>query len=325
MTEKDRVDKKQTDKDEQEKRKKEMKRKEEKEELDDKEVLDASKLNKKKGAATNKKQTKKPAKASGAEKKILERVELAKRKAAEKEEEIEARRKKLIAEGVTPRILEEDTRELGEDDMEWESDQWEVVGHAVEWSTGKANFKVVTGMRSGDGGATQMWTWGQRQALLLDGFNRSVLEKYIDENCEHQVYREVFKRVVKIKTPLEPAKAKKKEACNHSSFSLGLSYHADPEVNPGWCVPGKFLFGVECAGFGSPFVQKAPPAVDGGGKQQRGDPQVPSATNGVYCCNNLRNRNGGSDDGCSHAYCRHCWDEGLLEASKSGVRASRRA
>ena len=108
-----------------------------------------------------------------------------------------------------------------------------------------------------------------------------------------------------------------------TSYDLGLSYHADPEVNPGWCAAGKFLFCVECAGCGSTFVQKAPPAQEGGGKE-RGDPQVPSTNNAVYCCNNLCNQNGSSDEGCSHAYCKCCWDAGLLEAAKSGVRASRR-
>jgi hypothetical protein len=52
--------------------------------------------------------------------------------------------------------------------MEWESDQWEVVDHAVEWSAAKANFKVITGMRSGEDGAMQKWVWGQREALWLD-------------------------------------------------------------------------------------------------------------------------------------------------------------
>jgi hypothetical protein len=37
-----------------------------------------------------------------------------------------------------------------------------VVDHSVDWSAAKANFKVVSGgMRSGDGDAVQMWTWGQ--------------------------------------------------------------------------------------------------------------------------------------------------------------------
>jgi hypothetical protein len=42
---------------------------------------------------------------------------------------------------------------------------------------------------------------------------------------------------------------------------------------------GKFLLGVECAGCGSPFLQKAPPdnrEVDG---KEPGHPQVPSTTN----------------------------------------------
>jgi hypothetical protein len=79
---------------------------------------------------------------------------------------------------------------------------------------------------------------------------------------------------------------------------------------------GKFLFGVECAGCGSPFVQKAPPAREGRGGKEPGDPQVPSTTNAVYCCNNLHNRNGTSEEGCSHANCKLCWDAAVLKASK---------
>ena len=48
-------------------------------------------------------------------------------------------------------------------------------------------------------------------------------------------------------------KPKKRKPCNHSSCDLGLSHNADPEVNPGWCAPGKFLFGVKCAICGSPY------------------------------------------------------------------------
>jgi hypothetical protein len=96
-------------------------------------------------------------------------------------------------------------------------------------------------------------------------------------------------------------KPKIKKPCNHSSYGLGVLYNADPEVNPGWCAPGKFLFGVKCAGCGSPFVQKAPPK--GGGKKP-GEPQVPSTTNPVCCCNNLRNQNGALEEGCSHANCK---------------------
>jgi hypothetical protein len=314
----------QADLNEREKRQREDKRQEKKGAQEDRAVLDARRVTKRKVAATPK-QPKKTARESAAARKLQGRAEVMERKATEKEQQIQARRKQLISEGVTPRLLDDDYS-AASDDMEWDNDQWEVVGHAVEWSTAKANFKVLTGMRSGDGEATEMWMWGQRQALLLDGIDKSVLDKYIEEKCEHPVYQEQLRtRVVRIKkTVEEEEKPKKRRACDHSSYDLGLSYHADPEVNPGWCAPGKFLCGVVCAGCGSPFVQKAPPALDGGSKQ-RGDPQVPSTNNAVYCCNNLQNRTRTSDEGCSHAYCKRCWDQGLLEASKSGVRASRRA
>ncbi len=77
------------------------------------------------------------------------------------------------------------------------------------------------------------------------------------------------RKVVKNKKKEEVSEIpKKKKPCDHSCYDLGLSYNADPEVNPGWCAPGKFLFGVKCAGCASPFVQKAPPARDGGGKKK---------------------------------------------------------
>jgi len=98
-----------------------------------------------------------------------------------------------------------------------------------------------------------------------------VLDAYIKEKCEHPVYREQItpRKVGKKKEKVEVMeKPKKRKPCNHSSCDLGLSHNADPEVNPGWCAPGKFLFGVKCAICGSPFVQKAPPAGDGGGKKK---------------------------------------------------------
>ena len=271
-------------------------------------------------ALKNRKVSKKKSKDSAAGKKLEERP--SEEKKTKDEVLLEARREELIANGVTPMVLDDD-KTGGSDDMEWESDQWKVVGHAVDWTTAKANYKVVTGMRSGETEAAQMWMWGQRSNLLRDGMDKSKLEAHIQEKCEHPIHREHLIRAVKKKL-VAGEKPKKKKPCDHSSCDLGLSHHADPEVNPGWCAEGKFLFGVECAGCGSPFVQKAPPAREGGGKEG-GDPQVPSTTNAACCCNNLRNRNGSSDEECSRACCKRCWDAGLLEASKGGgPRTSRR-
>jgi hypothetical protein len=263
---------------------------------------------------------------SAAGKRLKERAELDARKKQEKEARVEAARKELIAEGLTVRVLDDDYSVTSED-MEWDYDQWEVVDHAVDWNTGKGNFKVIIGMRAGATEATKMWMWGQRGTLMLDGAPMEVLDACIKEKCEHPVYREQItpRKVGKKKEKVEVMeKPKKRKPCNHSSYDLGLSYNADPEVNPGWCAPGKFLFGVKCAICGSPFVQKAPPARDGGGKK-KGDPKVPSTNNAVCCCNNIRNRNGNSEEGCSHANCTPCWDEAVLKASKSddGFRTSR--
>jgi hypothetical protein len=83
----------------------------------------------------------------------------------------------LTLEGVTPRKLDDDISEEGPNNMEWESDLWEAVDHEVEWSPAAANFKVITGMRSGEGGAMQKMVWGQREALLFDAFDELVLDK----------------------------------------------------------------------------------------------------------------------------------------------------
>jgi len=317
-------------KNEKEKRKRDKERNEKREELHDKTILEGRKVTTKKVQAEGVKATKKAkakvAQVAKIQEKLNKRLELEEEKGKKLEKEIQARREKLMSEGVTPRILVDDISDVGDDDMDWESDLWEVVDHAVEWKTGKPNFKVITGMRMDLGGASDKWIWGQREALHSDNFKMSVLDKYIEEKCDHPIFQKSVPRAIRIKKtlPVEPEKAKMKKECDHSSFELGLSYHADPEVNPGWCAAGKFLFGVECAGCGSPFVQKMP-EDRGGEDKKRGAPQVPSTTNAVYCCNNLRNRNGTCGEGCDHAYCRRCWDEGLLEASKSGVRASRRA
>lgn len=198
------------------------------------------------------------------------------------------------------------------------------MDHAFDWKTAKANFKMIAGKRSGDSEAAQMWMWGQRQALLLDGFNGSELDRHADKKYkQHPVCKERVTWVARIKQGVVKEHVPRVgTACKHSSFELGLSCHTDPEVNPGWCMAGKFLFGVERAGCKSPFVQKAGPGGDG---KTRGEPQVPAASNAVCCCNNLRFRNGSSPEGCDHACCKQCWDEGLLNATLGGTRPSKRA
>ena len=286
----------------------------------DRATLDARKVPPKK--ATVKKITKKQERALASAKKLNERVQLAETKERVKNDAIEARRKELVLDGITPITLDDDEVSAFDEDDEWDCDEWEVVDHAVDWKTAKANFKLITGKRAGDGETASLWMWGQRQALLLDGFNETKLDRYITERCKHPVYNERQAKVARTKLGVvRELVPRVKRQCKHSSFELGLSYHADPEVNPGWCMTGKFLFGIECAGCKSPFVQKALPPGDG---KTRGEPQVPAASNGVYCCNNLRFRNGSSPDGCDHAYCKQCWDEGLLRASVSGTRPSRR-
>jgi hypothetical protein len=154
--------------------------------------------------------------------------------------------------------------------------------------------------------------WGQRTGLPLDGMDKSELDACIQENCDHRVCRECLNLVVRKKDSVMAAeKPKMKKSCDHSSCDLGVFV--------------QFLFGVKCAGCGSPFVQKAPPARKGSDKKP-GDPHVPFTTNPACCCNNLRNRNGGSEEGCSHANCKRCWDDAVLKTPKSdGPRASRRA
>jgi hypothetical protein len=306
-------------------RKREEEKKEKTQRAADKKILSDKKASGKK-AATPRKETKKTAKLSPAARRIVKMCDDEEKKRTKKEKEVDDRREFLISEGLTTvKMLDDDDSVVGDDDMEWTEDQYEVVDHAVDWKTAKGNFRVIIGMRAGESESTEMWMWGQRTALLLDGMDESKLDKYIQENCDHPVYREHLNRVVRKKdSVIVMEKAKTKKQCDHSSYDLGLSYNPDAEVNPGWCVPGKFLFGVECAGCGSPFVQKAPPTAEGCAKKP-GDPQVPSTTNAVYCCINLRNRNGTSEEGCSHALCRRCWDGAVLKASKSdGPRASRR-
>ena len=155
--------KKDADKNEIEKRKREEEKKERKQREADKTVLVKRKDTAKKATGPTK-QTKKKSKESAAGKKLKEKAELWKRKEEEDKVKVEARREELITEGVTPIVLGDDKSE-GSDDMDWESDQWEVVDHAVDWNTAKANYKVVTGMRAGENGAEQMWVmWGQRSA-----------------------------------------------------------------------------------------------------------------------------------------------------------------
>ena len=313
-------------KNEKEKRKRDSEKKEKRKALEGKAVLDGKKVNAVKCRAGPVKPVKNPkgrtTEVDKMTKRINKRLELVAEKANKLEMDMQAKREKLISEGVTPKILEDDSSETGSGDMDWDCGLWKVADHAVEWKTAKPNFKVITGIRAVSAGhATEKWVWGQREALGMDDFDVSVLDKCVEENCDHPVYQKNVPRVVRRKKTVMPVEQpKKKKECDHSSFDLGLSYHPDPEVNPGWCAAGKFLFGVECAGCGSPFVQKADSE-----DKNRGAPQVPSTANAVCCCNNLRHRNGTSGDGCDHACCRRCWDEGLLAASNSGVRTSRRA
>jgi hypothetical protein len=210
----------------------------------------------------------------------------------------------LISEGLTAaKTLDGDKSVVGDNDIEWKEDQCEVVDHAVDWKTAKGHFRVVIGITAGRSESTEMWTWGQRTALLLDGVDKSKLDACIQEKCDHPVCRKHLNRVMRKKdSVMAVEKPKIKKPCHHSSHNLGLSYNADAEVNAGWCVPGKFLFGVKCAGCGSSFVQKALPARKGSGKKP-GDPQLPSTANPVCCCNNLCDRNGTLEEGCSHASC----------------------
>ena len=115
------------------------------------------------------------------------------------------------------------------------------MDHAVDWKTAKANFKIITSRGpSGDGEAPKMWMWGQRQVLLLNGFNGTVPDRYIDEKCKHPLYKERVARVARIKQGVvkEPLPQVKK-ACKHSSFELGLSYHARGSGSESWLVPGR--------------------------------------------------------------------------------------
>ena len=249
--------KKDADKNESERRKREDDKKEKKQEEADKALLNSKKqIAKKKAAPT--KQAKKQAKMSAAGEKLKATAEEHARKKEETEKQVEARRKELLAEGLTVRVLDDDDTVTSQD-MEWDCDQWEVVDHAVDWNTAKGNFKVIIGMRAGATEATKMWMWGQRTALTLDGAPKEVVDAYIKENCEHPVYREQMypRKVVKNKKKEEVSEIpKKKKPCDHSCYDLGLSYNADPEVNPGLCAPGKFLFGVKCAGCASPSCRK---------------------------------------------------------------------
>ena len=149
---------------------------------------------------------------SAAGKRLKQRAELDARKKQEKEARIEAARKELIAEGLTVRALDDDDSVTSED-MEWDYDQWEVVDHAVDWNTGKGNFKVIIGMRAGATEATKMWMWGQRGALMLDGAPMEVLDACIKEKGEHLVCREQItpRKVRKKKEKVEVMEEPKRE------------------------------------------------------------------------------------------------------------------
>jgi hypothetical protein len=189
-----------------------------------------------KKAATPRKEAKKKVKLTPTAKRIKERYDDHEKKNAKKEKEIGERRAFLIAEGLTTvKVLDDDESELGDDDMEWTEDQFEVVDHMVDWKTAKGHFRVVIGMRAGRSESTEMWMWGQRTALLLDGMDKSKLDACIQENCDHPIYRAHLNRVVWKKNSMAVVeKPKMKKMCDHSSYDLGVLHNADPEVNPGW-------------------------------------------------------------------------------------------
>ncbi len=192
---------------------------------------------------------------SAAGEKLKARAEEYLRKKEETEKQEEARRKELLAEGLTVRVLDDDDTVTSQD-MEWDCDQWEVVDHAVDWNTAKGNFKVIIGMRAGATEATKMWMWGQRTALTLDGAPKEVVDAYIKENCEHPVYREQMypRKVVKNKKKEVSEIPKKKKPCDHSCYDMELSYNALPELNPVRCAPAICVVVVTFVRCASSFV-----------------------------------------------------------------------
>jgi hypothetical protein len=118
------------------------KRKEEREEKSqaaaDKLLLAEKRASGKK-AATPRKEAKKKEKLSPTAKRIKERCDDHKKEKAKKEKEIEERRAFLIAEGLTAAKMLDDNKSVGDNDMEWTEDQFEVVDHAVDWKTPRAS------------------------------------------------------------------------------------------------------------------------------------------------------------------------------------------
>jgi hypothetical protein len=300
---------------EKKKREDDRRRREKNEEEKDREVIDKRK--KKKPPSK-----KKPTRAEEATKKRLEKAAEVASMEEVRERETEEIRKKLIANGVTPRKLEDDESSDEEDDN-WEDDDWRVVDHAVDLVTAKPNFKVVIGKRSN---GADKWMWGQRRSLLLDGTDEGTMDEYIRSKCKQEVYREVLvlktgagkkrKAATEVASVVPMKVERRTTPCDHGSYAQGLSY--GQEITASWCGEGYYLFGVCCAGCGSPFL-------DEGGTKEKGGPTTPSINNPVYCCINIAGRLGGAttEEECRHAVCSHCWNEGVI-AAEDGPRLSRR-
>ena len=105
---------------------------------------------------------------------------------------------------------------------------------------------------------------------------------------------------------------RKREPCNHASYSEGLYYA--PEIMATWCHKGYYLFGIGCDGCGSKFVERVVPPVGQGSTEKDKTPQIPSTNNPVYCCINIRGRDGSFEEtgACSHAVCFGCWNKGII-------------
>jgi hypothetical protein len=167
------------------------------------------------------------------------------------------------------------------------------------------------------------WMW-DRTFFALDGTTRNN-GRLIRSKCKQEVYRDSVLKTgagKKRKAATEvasvvPMKVERRTTpCDHGSYAHGLSY--GQEITANWCGEGYYLFGVCCAGCGSPFL-------DEGGTKEKGGPTTPSINNPVYCCINIAGRLGGAttEEECRHAVCSHCWNEGVI-AAEDGPRLSRR-